>query len=266
MIKIDRQRTKDGKPVHPGLAWAASSEEEANRAISEGAEHKIQENLYSSDTVRAALEELTHHKCAYCESPLAQTVWDVEHYRPKGRIRESTSHPGYYWLAYSWENLFPSCAYSNQNKREKPLFGGAKTSGTGGKWDQFPLLEEKHRWFDPKTRNNEEPLLIDPSREDPETIFGYLPDGTIFALRQDHRGDTSIDILRLNLVRLRRARRIALEVLKQFLELRANAEKRGETAVVDEVDQAILRLSSDERPYAGVTRFFAKHSSLLGIG
>src|SRR5258708_1947390 len=71
------------------------------------------------------LFELFHGKCAYCESkPQAVSTGDVEHYRPKAKVKEDSRHPGYYWLAYDITNLLPSCESCNRNF---------------GKMSQFPV-------------------------------------------------------------------------------------------------------------------------------
>src|SRR6516162_7596662 len=90
-------------------------------------------------------QNLFHNRCAYCEAPLTRFFADAEHHRPKGRVSEANQegvsiakrailevgaeqieieHPGYFWLAYNWRNLIPSCEWCNQ--------GGSKV-------DQYPI-------------------------------------------------------------------------------------------------------------------------------
>jgi hypothetical protein len=70
--------------------------------------------------VKQQLAVLFHNKCAYCESNYAAVITgDVEHYRPKGRIKASDKKaiwPGYYWLALTWENLLTSCKICNEKR------------------------------------------------------------------------------------------------------------------------------------------------------
>ena len=48
-------------------------------------------SVYKHDSVKLALIELFHGKCAYCESPVnAVSARDIEHYRPKGQIDPGT--------------------------------------------------------------------------------------------------------------------------------------------------------------------------------
>ena len=62
--------------------------------------------MYKEQDVKAALRTLTEGKCAYCESKInAVGAREVEHYRPKGGIEGVADHPGYWWLAHTWDNL-----------------------------------------------------------------------------------------------------------------------------------------------------------------
>lgn len=143
-------------------------------------DHKFDASIYANDEVRSALEKLFHCKCAYCECPLEEIGWNVEHFRPKGRVFEREDHPGYYWLAYKWENLYPSCIPCNQLRKHKPTWDDPHKGETGGKADQFPLQNEKTRAM---TRDSdlirENHLLLDPCKDKPEEyltldIYGQI--------------------------------------------------------------------------------------------
>src|SRR5215213_1418661 len=75
------------------------------------------------------LQKVFKGKCAYCDSQITVTSFgDAEHFRPKGRVTikkngkeeivmvNGEPHPGYYWLAYDWRNLFPACQRCNSNR------------------------------------------------------------------------------------------------------------------------------------------------------
>lgn len=107
--------------------------------------------IYGHASVKKALKEAQHHKCCYCEARFDGNYdGDVEHYRPKGAVEAGGVKilPGYYWLAYSWPNLFYACADCNQYSKRAA----------------FPLANEADR-----ARNHhanlafENPLLLDPS-------------------------------------------------------------------------------------------------------
>ena len=213
------------------------------------------------------MEALTHMKCAYCEVSLARFDWDVEHYRPKGRVRERRDHPGYYWLAYDWENLLPSCTYCNQNRKERPTFEDPVPGESGGKHDQFPIADETKRAMSPGDDYSlEEPLLIDPSIEDPSDHLGYFPAGGMFALGASRKGETSIRIFRLNLRRIVNERRRDLAIVRQVMQMRNRAVERGEAAAAAEAEDILSSLAADDRPFAGMVRYFMENPEALDVG
>lgn len=91
------------------------------------------------------------HKCCYCEARIPQGYNDVEHYRPKAsadRRPGCAKTHGYWWLAFSWDNLLfacPGCNRSNKNAKF-PLNNGCNS-----------LTPED------SSPGGENPLLIDPA-------------------------------------------------------------------------------------------------------
>ena len=92
-----------------------------------------------------------YNKCCYCEQRIAKDYNDVEHYRPKA---EADRKPGcvlthgYWWLAFTWENLLFSCPSCNRSHKKIrfPLASGGIT-----------LVSEN------APPGGEQPLLIDPA-------------------------------------------------------------------------------------------------------
>jgi uncharacterized protein (TIGR02646 family) len=71
-------------------------------------------NGYS--VVAEDLWKAQHHKCCYCEQRIPKGFNDVEHYRPKAvaaRQPGSNDTHGYWWLAFTWENLLFACPACN---------------------------------------------------------------------------------------------------------------------------------------------------------
>ena len=131
---------------------------------------------YGEVDVKTALTVMTKGKCAYCEADYDATQpSDVEHFRPKGAIDTDAGRikPGYWWLAAKWENLLPSCIRCNRRERQI-LFDG--TELTSGKANLFPLLDEAHRASGIGQEVYEDPLLIDPCREDPSDHIRFIDD------------------------------------------------------------------------------------------
>ena len=136
--------------------------------------------VYKADEVRQALNQLFHHKCAYCESTYAGTApVEVEHYRPKGRIAmgRKKKEPGYYWLAAEWENLLPSCIDCNRARRQE-IPGATPPTQTLGKGDQFPIANESMRANAPGDEVNEANvrLLLNPCLDQPEEHMEFYCD------------------------------------------------------------------------------------------
>ena len=140
--------------------------------------------IYGTQAIKKKLLEAQHDKCCYCESEFLETGYgDVEHFRPKGSVRQDYNSkeekPGYYWLGYCWSNLLVSCSRCN----------------TSHKGIRFPLENPGRR-----ARNhhdaveNEEPMLIDPGVEDPRDHIHFRYDAPV---PQTPRGEETIDVLGL---------------------------------------------------------------------
>ena len=114
-------------------------------------------DIYGHPSVKNTLLQAQHDKCCYCESKFRPTSYGaVEHFRPKGAVQQGqgreNEYPGYYWLAYSWTNLLASCERCNTSHK-RSLFPLAN-----------PELRARCHHDDVDT---EDPLFIDPAREDP---------------------------------------------------------------------------------------------------
>jgi uncharacterized protein (TIGR02646 family) len=101
-----------------------------------------------------ALWRAQHRKCCYCEHREQSKRNDVEHFRPKARASRkpgSRDPHGYWWLAWTWENLLFSCRNCNQ---------------APAKSDQFPLdVGSEALQAEQMPPGKERPLLIDPATE-----------------------------------------------------------------------------------------------------
>jgi hypothetical protein len=142
-------------------------------------------------------------RCAYCDGIFG--ICEVEHFRPKAGIQDADGkvihyqnsqgqkildkagkpqpHLGYYWLAYDWRNLLPSCGDCNRYKGTK-----------------FPVIG--YHAQSPGDEVTEKPLLINPisDRPDdhPENHLAVEPNGVIHAVNNSDRGKMCINIFKLN--------------------------------------------------------------------
>jgi uncharacterized protein (TIGR02646 family) len=167
---------------------------------------------YSSSTVKKALLKSHNSKCCYCEQRRRPSELAVEHFRPrtafKRSVKGSYNYPGYFWLAYSWINLYLSCAECNSR------FKGSV----------FPLVNEADRAKNEKDDiKKEQPLLIDPGEDNPRDHIQFKFDKPIFF---SYRGEQTIEILQLNEENLRKEREEKLSVIQSLIDLVNLAEER----------------------------------------
>jgi uncharacterized protein (TIGR02646 family) len=170
-------------------------------------------------------------KCAYCEAKFKlDQSGDVEHFRPKGGVTDDRDrpiklrlpsprkdHPGYYWLAYDWHNLLPSCAACNRpNKTRQGL--------RVGKWNRFPVVG--FRAIAPGEEPNEKALFLHPVIDDPQehmvfdTTTGIVGGTT-------RRGRATIKLLGLNREGLPEARRDVYNTMVAVIWAAVNAAEDG---------------------------------------
>jgi hypothetical protein len=186
--------------------WIRDCQEETKKLIEIIAEGKkpIISNLYKRKEIKqiyfASKDAPFYGRCAYCETPIADTQSiDIEHFRPKAGIKDENGnvvnlkdsqgfetnipHHGYYWLAYDWRNLLPSCEKCNRPKSTIfPVIGNYAQS----------VGEEV----------NERPLLINPisnlDEDNPENHLAVDSQGVMYSLNGSARGEMCLKIFKLN--------------------------------------------------------------------
>ena len=167
--------------------------------------------IYGHEAVKSVLKTSQHGKCFLCESKVTHTSsGDIEHFRPKGGHRQSAKDtlqkPGYFWLAYEWENLFFVCELCNRRFKK----------------NLFPLLKSENRCTSYKINTSqEEPLFINPEIENPEDFISFRGE-IVFAIDGNLRGKTTIEGAGLDRVELESNRKTTLEKIKRIYEI-ANA-------------------------------------------
>lgn len=207
MIRIHRPANAPAVLLTQGLARRSEHETDVSSdpaSFSSGAATlTFDQAVYAHKTVKTELIAMQHAKCAFCEAkPLHVSDGDVEHFRPKGGTRQTDAdrlqRPGYYWLAYDWDNLLFSCERCNRRHKK----------------NLFPLIDQARRAKTPQaTTVDETPVFIDPSAEDPEQYISYR-DHIPVAIGGNHRGAQTIDALGLRRPELSADREEHLERLK----------------------------------------------------
>ena len=177
---------------------------------------EFKSRIYNAKSVKDVLLKTQHKKCCYCESKLLSTSYGaVEHFRPKGAVKqkqgESQQYPGYYWLAYDWGNLLVSCERCNSSH----------------KGNLFPLNVEKMRarsHHDDITQ--EQPLFIDPSREDPQRHIRFRGEAAYGITRRGRETIRGMGLGREDLEEARRERLEFLKTLHSLVELRVEEARK----------------------------------------
>ena len=266
MIALSRiRKNENGKEIRPDDKWFVLANKKTELALREKRQHKVSKDVYRHQKVKEALEELFFLKCVYCEIDISRSEWNVEHFRPKGRVKERRGHPGYYWLSYKWENLYPSCVFCNQSRKARPRWGRKEREYGGGKADQFPLADEATRAMKPADDvSKERRLLLDPCEDDPERHLGYEWNGQIYFRENSKKGEESIRIFGLKETRLRDARRKVIDDVCGLVKLKISLKRRGGEEL-REVEEMINGILQNERNFIGAARFVLENPEMFGL-
>ena len=204
--------------------------------------------IYGANDVKETLKTMQHDKCAFCEAKITHIQYgDVEHFRPKGgwcQNDEDTLHrPGYYWLAYEWQNLLLACQLCNQRHKR----------------NLFPLDDPAKRASSHQDDiEPEQPVFINPTLENPEqhvTFHGADPT----PVNGSKRGRETIRALGLHRPELREIRAKHLERLETWKRLLEAAESQDLPTpdLVTEVGESREKLLAETRAdaeYAAMAR------------
>lgn len=183
----------------PPADWVAESEvvtQQLRAAADEAARDDIIEaskQLWIDDRIRNWLLGQFNNKCWYSEAQESVSSFHVDHYRPKGRVKQelgANTEGGYWWLAFNWDN-YRVCGQLLNVK----------------KGDLFPIIEGVRCSADNLVSFQlEAPMLIDP-RSDQTRLISYEKDeGDCIAVvaagivdPDITRAEKTIEIMGLNL-------------------------------------------------------------------
>jgi hypothetical protein len=217
--------------------------------------------------VKTVFMDLQHDKCVFCERVLGgklagKSEHDVEHFRPKGRVKKwpyATRRPkvaydfetglanemGYYWLAYDVENYACACKGCNSDRKR----------------DYFPILGPRGvPASDIATLNGTEtPLLLFPHGEHGDEPSSFITFEGVIA-RPVHaaglsfqRARVTIDFFSLNdREELLADRARAIRELFKAIRLTADPD----SAIRATAERDILAITSDISPQAACARAY----------
>ena len=200
-------------------------------------------NIYAHKKVKTALLQAQHEKCCYCESKFrANSPGAVEHFRPKGAVKQESSaarlYPGYYWLAYQWNNLLVSCERCNSSY----------------KGSLFPLQDESKR---ARSHHDcieaETPIFVDPAAEEPRhhiRFRGVEVEGLT------KRGLRTIEGLGLRRDDLEEARAKVLEPLETLCSVIEDLKGKVQSAKVERARRLLNKATQPEAEFSAMMRDF----------
>jgi len=187
-------------------AWLRRSRKARSKILASGKPANFNQAIWAD--LKQILIDLNNEKCMYCEGQyLAGSHDDAEHYRPKGEVtewdeagevRRKVVHPGYYWLAYEWQNILLACTKCNSAHPAGGCYSKscatAHVDGTHGphpgKAIEFPLAVGSNRCANPGPTPNrwwkelkaEEPLLLHPYFDRCDEHFAVAKFGVIYGI------------------------------------------------------------------------------------
>lgn len=206
-------------------------------------EFRFDETIYAHPDVKAALIEAQNGKCCFCETYVADDG-QIEHFRPKAGMRQAKRgallRPGYYWLAYDWDNLLLCCASCNQRH----------------KGNLFPLTDETTRVRSHNDNiDNELVAFIQPAKENPSEFFAFNR-YTIRGIDRSSRGTITWRNLALNsdrLIGLRRERHEILTALVRTIR-RAEGDANCPADIALDLRKSLNEMLSNEAQFLAMAR------------
>lgn len=246
MIKIEREKLPENLLDSKRITEALEKLKENNQITSTD----FNKNIWQNEALKTWLHDQQGGKCCYCERKRdRKRDSDVEHFRPKGGVKESPNHTGYWWLAYSLKNLLIACKKCNQEYKKT----------------HFPLIDESKRAKnDDDNLSGEQPLLINPLEENPEDFIAYdipneqSPEGSIMlkAVGKDERGKKTVNCLTgIN------SQEVMQERAKQF-------ETYQLIMLIKEKDPSVFKRYREQsihcsKTFSGLARFYFKSKGVL---
>jgi hypothetical protein len=235
---------------------------------------------YKGDDVIQQLQALFKTKCAYCESDYsAYGPVHVEHYRPKFGVTDCSAHRGYWWLANEWTNLLPACHDCNCERwhptaKDAPEFDGCVRPAEQlyGKGNHFPLNGTPRASRPRQKYSNEDPLLIDPTRQDPRDHITWkvigdrsfaAPAWNAGAAGNDPYGLTSIRVYGLNRPGLMNARTEHLAGIRIRVNRLRKRMARAASLTACDLAEALDELTEEIRELASLAREDKEYSAAI---
>jgi len=241
MILVIKPATAPKRLEHGVAATAANCAAVTadSRSFVEGIQSfEFNKAIYGHASVKKPLKTVQHGKCCYCEGKFeAASAGDVEHFRPKKGVFQDKGHPieypGYYWLAYSWPNLYFSCEICNRSCKKS----------------LFPLTDStKRARIHTDNIDDEQPLLLDPGGpDDPRDHIHFHGE---VAVGVTPRGRQTVKALKLDRIALNEDRLVEANHIRRMKDIVGMLERSPSLENADILDEARMYLAKAVRPDA----------------
>ena len=236
MIRIDKPRRPPDVLLNRGIKQTekdkAAYDNNPDDYLSGRDKFPLKDAIYGHVSVKDVQLNSQHGKCCYCEKI---SRGEIEHYRPKGAVKQSSNsairYPGYYWLAYDWDNLLVSCTDCNRSKSTL-----------------FPLEDEAARARSHHDNiQDEKPLFINPAKDDPREHIIFRGKEPVPVTES---GRKTIECLKLRRPDLQEARIDRLTTLENLRNLIVAGENSDNQNMLDQINTAKKYLEKAKRPEA----------------
>ncbi|MCB9739476.1 MAG: hypothetical protein H6747_09430 [Deltaproteobacteria bacterium] len=185
-------------------------------------------------------------KCCHCEMRVPLRYNDVEHFRPKASVRQRSggrADPGYWWLAWTWENLLFACASCNRSSKN----------------DQFPLVDPTKRLrAQAQPPGHENPLLLDPAEPtaNPEAHlhFDVVGEARGHVSGNTPNGACSVEVYGLHRDELVEVRALELDFIDSELEAVSRLLRTGRIDSAQKRWTELLESIKPQRSFAALRR------------
>ena len=201
--------------------------------------------IYGNKSVKDALLNAQHSKCCYCEAKIGATSHgEVEHYRPKGAVKQSVAsnmeYPGYYWLAYDWDNLLVSCAVCN---RKKSFL--------------FPLENEVVRARSHHDNiQDEKPLFINPAKDEPREHICFRGEEPVPVTELGRKTIECLQLRRPALQECRRKRLQELESSRDLIDAEENSDNPNLQVLIRKAKEQLKKAIKPEAKFSSMAQDF----------
>jgi uncharacterized protein (TIGR02646 family) len=263
MIRIDQQQ-----PEAPETIGTKTYRNLIEKLLREKENHDFERRRKYISRLSNKLKKHYRNKCGYCETKVnASGYLTVDHYRPKKKVAEDITHPGYYWLGYEWTNFVPACHGCNSVKSNHFPIDSNRVPGP-------PMTADRQLDFnacrvDSEIHKAEQPLLLHPIIDTPEEHLTFLPDGTVKG--STRRGNITVQVCGLCRSDLVTDRKDFIDRIFKALALPFRQFAKNEITKdvlyyeLDKIFTKIRRAQEPHRPYSRLGWFLFEHFPVFFI-